>query len=206
MDYGKKILAVANKEIGMAENPLGSNLGADIVKYKRVTWLDPFDAWPWCQAFVDWVIKQVIGVVPTQTAAVEGFWAYAGTDQPYFIRFRRGEKVARNGDFAVLSKDGRDFTHVTIVNGARFLGGNQGHKVQNSDYASSSIWGYVRLVDDGKDKPATPPKAPLFEVTVQEDGKTKVVAVGNRFKIGKVVAGKAIYWSKKFGGFTVRKK
>ena len=206
MDYGPKLVAAARKEIGNAESPLGSNLGPDIVKYKRCTWLDPYDAWPWCQAFANYVVEKVIGKVPIETAAVEGLWDYAGTDQPYFKRFRQGEVVPRNGDFVMISRDGKDFSHITMLDGYRYLGGNQGHKVQYSDYSPGSIWGYVRLVDDGVADPTPKPKPPKFEVTVQEDGKVKVMAVGNRFKIAKVVAGKAVYWSKKYGGFRVRKK
>lgn len=211
--YGPEIIRVARGEIGKAENPPGSNLGADIRKYKAETWLNPDQPWPWCQAFADWVQKQVIGTVPTRTAAVEGFWTFAGTTEgaKFFKRFRAGEQAAQPGDFACLSRDGRDFTHVTIwlepVGNGRFhgLGGNQGDKVRISVYETSSVWGFVRLVDDGVLDAPKPPKAPLYEVVVGEEGAT-VVAVGDRFKIAKLVAGKAAFWSKRFGGFRVRRK
>lgn len=212
--YGPEIIRVARGEIGKAENPLGSNLGAEIRKYKAETWLNPDAPWFWCQAFANWVIRQVIGVVPIRTAAVEGLWDYAGTPdgKRYFRRWRRGEGEPQPGDFALLSRDGRDFTHITIhqeqVGPAHFhgLGGNQSDKVRVTVYETASVWGYVRLHDDGVMDPPKPPKPPLYEVTVQQDGQVKVVAVGNRFKVAKLVAGKAAYWSKRFGGFQVRRK
>lgn len=212
--YGPDILRIARAEIGTAEVPLGSNQGSAIRKYKAETWLDPDAAWPWCQAFANYVMKLTIGRVPIPTAAVEGLWTFAGTSDgaKYFKRFRRGEGIPQPGDFAMLSRDGRDFTHITIwqdtASQTRFhgLGGNQANAVRVSVYETSSVWGFVRLVDDGVlDPPKKPPKAPLFEVVAGEDG-TKVVAVGDRFKIAKLVAGKSAYWSKRFGGFRVRRK
>jgi len=37
----------------------GNNRGPDIVRYQEATWLPP-GAWPWCQAFVAWVIREAI--------------------------------------------------------------------------------------------------------------------------------------------------
>ena len=211
--YGPEILRVARTQLGTSEQPLGSNLGADIRKYKAETWLNPDQPWPWCQAFANWVTKQVIGTVPIKTAAVEGLWTYAGTPEgnKYFRRFRRGDGIPQPGDFAMLSRDGRDFTHITIyqesISPTHFhgLGGNQADRVRVSVYEKAAVWGYVRLHDDGVADAPKPPKPPLYEVVVGED-EARVVAVGDRFKIAKLVAGKTAYWSKRFGGFRVRRK
>ncbi len=39
--YGPEILRIARSQLGVSENPLGSNLGSDIRKYKAETWLNP---------------------------------------------------------------------------------------------------------------------------------------------------------------------
>lgn len=48
------IAEIAAREVGVREQG-GNNKGPRIREYQSATWLQP-DAWPWCAAFVDWVI------------------------------------------------------------------------------------------------------------------------------------------------------
>ncbi|MES2995914.1 MAG: CHAP domain-containing protein [Verrucomicrobiota bacterium] len=51
------IVAIVKKEIGVTEIN-GSNCGPRVDEYKAATWLDPKHGWPWCAAFVCWVVRE----------------------------------------------------------------------------------------------------------------------------------------------------
>ena len=57
MILAEYIAKIAKSQIGVRET--SPNSGRDIAEYQRATWL-PVGAWPWCAAFVCWVIKQAI--------------------------------------------------------------------------------------------------------------------------------------------------
>lgn len=59
MKLAKLIVEVARKEIGVTEVN-GTNCGARVDQYKAATVLPPHESWPWCAAFVDWVVKQAM--------------------------------------------------------------------------------------------------------------------------------------------------
>ncbi|MEB3214487.1 MAG: CHAP domain-containing protein, partial [Leptolyngbyaceae bacterium] len=180
---GPLILAEAKTHLGKQENPLGSNKGAEIVPFKKATWLDPHAAWPWCQAFANYVWEQVTGKKhPYPTASVYQFWTYAGTNQPYFQRFRRGTQGPIKGDYLIIG-DGSTFDHISIVDEVKDsyivgLGGNQGDRVQRSHYHWSRVYGFVRPLDVGNQLPPRKPKPPVYEVVVGEGEDAKVVATG----------------------------
>lgn len=52
------LVRIAAEDIGASEEPHGSNLGERIAKFKSATRLDPRDPWPWCAAFVSWVLQE----------------------------------------------------------------------------------------------------------------------------------------------------
>jgi hypothetical protein len=56
MSLRKKLASIGAAEIGVREVG-GNNRGPKIVEYQSATWLKPAP-WPWCAAFVCWVIKQ----------------------------------------------------------------------------------------------------------------------------------------------------
>lgn len=53
------IVRIATAEIGV-EEVNGTNKGPRVDEYKAATWLDPTKGWPWCAAFVCWVVKQAM--------------------------------------------------------------------------------------------------------------------------------------------------
>ncbi len=66
MDILQKALAYACTQIGVMEEPLGSNRGKMVDAYQRSIGLNPADKNPWCMAFVYWVFEQAaaeLGVV-----------------------------------------------------------------------------------------------------------------------------------------------
>lgn len=69
MTLREKIIELARKEIGVSEVN-GTNCGPRVDQYKAATWLDPKKGWPWCAAFVCWLIQEgmkEIGIKETKT-------------------------------------------------------------------------------------------------------------------------------------------
>ena len=54
------IVRIAKKEIGVFEVPRNSNCGPRVNEYKKATVLNASQPWPWCAAFVDWVVWQAL--------------------------------------------------------------------------------------------------------------------------------------------------
>ena len=63
MTLASRIVSVATAEIGV-EEVNGTNTGIRVNEYKSATNLPPKEAWPWCAAFVCWVVKQAMGDRP----------------------------------------------------------------------------------------------------------------------------------------------
>ncbi len=64
-----QIVKLALAEVGV-EEVSGSNCGPRVNEYKATTWLPADQAWPWCAAFVCWLVMRAMedtGVRPTQT-------------------------------------------------------------------------------------------------------------------------------------------
>ena len=54
-----KVVKIARGEVGVEE--IGnSNCGPRVNEYKAATWLDPKQAWPWCAAFIDWIVMKAM--------------------------------------------------------------------------------------------------------------------------------------------------
>lgn len=69
MSLATEIVRIATAEIGV-EEVHGSNCGPRVNQYKAATWLPADKPWPWCAAFVCWVVQQAMaaaGVKETKT-------------------------------------------------------------------------------------------------------------------------------------------
>ena len=58
-DVPQKMVLLAREEIGVSEVD-GSNCGPRVDEYKAATWLDPDKGWPWCAAFICWLVREAI--------------------------------------------------------------------------------------------------------------------------------------------------
>ena len=61
----REIVNVASGEIGVTEVN-GSNCGPRVDQYKAATWLNPKRGWPWCAAFVCWVVREAAALSGVQ--------------------------------------------------------------------------------------------------------------------------------------------
>lgn len=60
----KELVKLATAEIGVVEDG-SSNTGKRVNEYKAATRLDPTEEWPWCSAFVCWLVKQSLEATET---------------------------------------------------------------------------------------------------------------------------------------------
>jgi len=59
MKLADKLVSLARNEIGVEEVD-GSNCGVRVDTYKSATNLPPHEAWPWCAAFVCWLVREAV--------------------------------------------------------------------------------------------------------------------------------------------------
>lgn len=58
-DLVREIIRIANGEVGI-EEVNGTNCGPRVNEYKAATWLNPKKGWPWCAAFVCWIVREAL--------------------------------------------------------------------------------------------------------------------------------------------------
>lgn len=147
---GQMIAALATAELGVAEEPAGSNDGARIAHYRTAT--AGSGVGPWCAYFTSWVAAQAgvpvgpngtgLGYVPTvrSWAQETGRYIEAGAGAPMV-----GDLVVfdRGGD-GVLDHIGV-VTGVTPEGGIQTVEGNSSDKVSARSYGPGGYAGLVRL-------------------------------------------------------------
>ncbi len=152
--HGAQIAAIATAELGVAEQPPGSNDGGRIAQYRTAT--AGSGVGPWCAYFTSWVAAQAgvpvgpdgagLGYVPTvkQWAEQSGRYIPAGSAPPQV------------GDLVVFDRRGDGvLDHIGVVTGTRPDGGietvegNSSDKVSARSYGPDGYAGLVRLVAPG---------------------------------------------------------
>ena len=151
---GAQIAAIATRELGVAEQPPGSNDGPRIAQYRTAT--AGSGVGPWCAYFTSWVAQQAgvpvgptgqgIGYVPTMKAWAEqtGRWVPAGQGAPQV------------GDLVVFERNGDGVPdHIGVVTGTtpdggiRTVEGNSSDRVSARSYGPGGYAGLVRLAAPG---------------------------------------------------------
>lgn len=151
---GARIAAIATAELGVAEQPPGSNDAPRIAQYRTAT--AGSGVGPWCAYFTSWVAQQAgvpvgpsgqgIGYVPTVKAWAEqtGRYIPAGSGAPQV------------GDLVVFDRGGDGvLDHIGVVTGAspdgsiQTVEGNSSNKVSGRSYGPGGYAGLVRLASPG---------------------------------------------------------
>lgn len=110
MTTGEKILEIARKEIGVQEEPPGSNTGPRVKEYLKAVEINTPAFW--CMAFVMWCIRQVIGITTynlMRTGHVMTFYRWVKKNRPQWI-----VTDPQPGDIGIL-KFPNDHGHTFIV-------------------------------------------------------------------------------------------
>lgn len=113
-----KIVEIALREIGV-EEVAGTNCGPRVNEFKAATNLPPAEEWPWCAAFVCWVVSEAMrasGIKETayfkrpRTASAWGFerWSLAQDATTNTRKPHRGD--IQPGDIVVFT-----FSHIGIA-------------------------------------------------------------------------------------------
>ena len=109
----EKMVALAHEEIGVSEVD-GSNCGPIVDRYKAATWLDPSKGWPWCAAFICWLVREAIKgeeVVFTrpETAGAWDFENWANKQKGVELRKPTNHDI-KAGDIVVFT-----FSHIGLA-------------------------------------------------------------------------------------------
>ena len=114
-DIPEKMVALAREEIGVSEVD-GTNCGPRVDVYKAATWLDADKGWPWCAAFICWLIREAIEEEEVlfkrpRTAGAWDFenWAKQETSNGIELRKPTNEDI-KAGDIVVFT-----FSHIGIA-------------------------------------------------------------------------------------------
>lgn len=121
MKLAQKITELARFELGV-EEVNGTNCGPRVNEYKAATWLPADKGWPWCAAFVCWLVREAMkanGVKESatfkrpRTAGAWDFenWSLAQGSETNTKKPHKGDIQA--GDIVVFK-----FSHIGIAESA----------------------------------------------------------------------------------------
>lgn len=120
MKLSQAIVTLAEKEVG-TEEINGSNCGPRVNEFKAATNLPAKEAWPWCAAFICWLVREAMkacGLKETATfkrPTTAGAWAFeqwslAQDATTQTRRLHQGD--IRAGDIVIFT-----FSHIGIATG-----------------------------------------------------------------------------------------
>mgnify|MGYP003112082819 FL=1 len=156
----EKMVNLARSEIGISEID-GSNCGPRVDEYKAATWLDPDKGWPWCAAFICWLIREAIegedvAFKRPQTAGAWDFenWARKQVNDGVELRKPTNEDI-KAGDIVIYTfshiglavKDIDSSGYVTTIEGnTNGAGSREGGSVLEKNRHVSSIRSRIRII------------------------------------------------------------
>ena len=145
----KTIARIASQEEGV-EEVNGSNCGPRVNEYKAATNLPPTESWPWCAAFVCWVIREALKSVGAKSMTLgfrrpttAGAWDMENwsrnQDATTWLKKPHAGDI-EEGDIVVFA-----FSHIGIALSAPDINGNVETVEGNTDAAGSREGGGVFL-------------------------------------------------------------
>jgi|TARA_R110000822_G_scaffold80672_7_gene192156 hypothetical protein len=156
----EKMVNLARSEIGVSEID-GSNCGPRVDEYKAATWLDPDKGWPWCAAFLCWLIREAIegedvAFKRPQTAGAWDFenWARKQVNNGVELRKPTNEDI-KAGDIVIYTfshiglavKDIDSSGYITTIEGnTNGAGSREGGSVLEKKRHVSSIRSRIRII------------------------------------------------------------
>lgn len=114
MKLAEKIVALAKLEVGV-EEVNGSNCGPRVNEYKAATWLPAKESWPWCAAFVCWLVREAMkgGTYTFERPRTAGAWDFESwslaQDSSTWMKKPHGGDI-EPGDIIIFT-----FSHIGIA-------------------------------------------------------------------------------------------
>ena len=111
----EKMVSLAREEIGVSEVD-GTNCGPRVDDYKAATWLDADKGWPWCAAFICWLLREAIegeemSFKRPRTAGAWDFENWAKQESTHGIELRKPtNEDIKAGDIVIFT-----FSHIAIA-------------------------------------------------------------------------------------------
>lgn len=143
-----EVIRIAKGEVGVREVG-NTNCGERVNQYKAATWLNPKKGWPWCAAFVCWVIREALvssGTKQTKTfkrPRTAGAWDFENWSlaQDNSTQTKKSPRCdIKPGDIVVFT-----FSHIGIAVSSPDKNGNVATVEGNTDSAGSREGGGVYL-------------------------------------------------------------
>lgn len=189
------VVAWAKKELGVHEEPPGSNTGQRVRFYQAHTWLEG-TRWPWCAAFVDTAWEVGGGYkLPWPSAGAHniGDLAHAAGWTVPIGKLIPGDLVDWNigsGHISIFLRYKNGIVHT--------IDGNVSDQVDYRERSASLVRYAVHVPEKAVAVPV--PRVPMFEVIGSESGHRKVVYVSGanaiERKLGQLL--------NRYGGLTIR--
>jgi hypothetical protein len=140
---GQKMVAIASREVGVAESPPGSNNSPRIAEYRGATAGAPGPG-PWCAYFTSWVARQAgapVGPNGGGFGSVDALYSWAqsaGKALPRNATPQPGDLIVWDEHIGIVESVGPNGTVNTIE-------GNSSDRVSRRQHPAGSALGYVRL-------------------------------------------------------------
>ncbi|MBX5469446.1 MAG: CHAP domain-containing protein [Thermoleophilaceae bacterium] len=142
---GARMVAIAQGELGVAEQPPGSNDSPRIAQYRAATAGAPGPG-PWCAYFVSWVARQAgvpLGEQGQGFGSVDALWAWAQRSGRAFapgsgLQPQPGDLVVFHEHVGLVEAVSPDGTLQTIE-------GNSSDRVARRSHRPTEAIGFVRL-------------------------------------------------------------
>jgi hypothetical protein len=143
---GGQIVAIAEGQLGQAEQPPGSNEGPAIAQYRTAT-AGAAPGEPWCAYFASWVARQAgepIGAGGQGLGSVSAIWSWA---QSTGRAVATGPGVApKPGDLIVFGGEHVGIVRDVLANGQiQTIEGNYENKVSANVRSAGEATGYVSM-------------------------------------------------------------
>ncbi len=143
---GARIVAIAESQVGQAEQPPGSNEGPAVATYRTAT-AGAMPGAPWCAYFASWVARQAgspLGASGEGLGAVSQIWSWA---QSTGRAITNGPGVEpQPGDLIVFGDEHVGIVKEVMSNGdIRTVEGNYENKVAENVRTPTEATGYVNM-------------------------------------------------------------
>jgi CHAP domain len=143
---GARIVAIAESQVGQAEQPLGSNESPAIAQYRTAT-AGAIPGAPWCAYFASWAAREAgapLGAHGEGLGAVSEIWSWA---QSTGRAIANGPGVVpQPGDLIVFGDEHVGIVKDVLPNGdIQTIEGNYENKVAQNVRAPSEATGYVNM-------------------------------------------------------------